>query len=278
MNTFFSILLPTYKLNYLQECIDSIMAQTYSNWELVIVNDASPEDIDSVIQKYTDTRIRYYRNAQNFGAKRLVEQWNHCLSLAKGEYIICMGDDDMLAPHCLETYAQRIADYPEVDILHGQTDIIDQYGQLVKHTPVRPAWESAMSLLYNRTYHYFHQFIGDFCYKKEALQACGGFYYLPYAWGSDNISAVRAAEKAGIANTEEVVFYYRDNSESITRSTHTWGKLRAIWLEAFWVRRFLQQPVSTIIDKQYQHTLRNHLWVNTLRKCYYVLYRTWHRH
>lgn len=278
MNTFFSILLPTYKLNYLQECIDSILAQTYSNWELVIVNDASPEDIESIIQKYTDTRIRYYRNAQNFGAKRLVKQWNHCLSLAKGEYVICMGDDDMLAPHCLETYAQLIADYPEVAILHGQTDIIDQYGQPVKHTPVRPAWESAMSLLYNRTYHYFHQFIGDFCYEKEALQAGGGFYDLPYAWGSDNISAVRAAEKAGIANTEEVVFYYRDNGESITRSTHTWGKLRAIWLEAFWVRRFLQQPVSTKKDKQYQHTLRNHLWVNTLRKSYYVLYHTWHRH
>ena len=278
MSTFFSILLPAYKSRFLKECIDSVMAQTYSNWELVIVNDASPEDIESIIQKYTDTRIRYYRNAQNFGAKRLVKQWNHCLSLAKGEYVICMGDDDMLAPHCLETYAQLIADYPEVAILHGQTDIIDQYGQPVKHTPVRPAWESAMSLLYNRTYHYFHQFIGDFWYEKEALQACGGFYDLPYAWGSDNISAVRAAEKAGIANTEEVVFYYRDNGESITRSTHTWGKLRAIWLEAFWVRRFLQQPVSTKKEKQYQHTLRNHLWVNTLRKNYYVLYHTWHRH
>lgn len=278
MSTFFSILLPAYKSRFMKECIDSVMAQTYSNWELVIVNDASPEDLDSIVLQYNDARIHYYKNKQNYGAKHLVHQWNYCLSLAKGEYVICMGDDDRLKPDCLEQYAQLIARYPDVAILHGQTDIIDEHGGLLRHTPSRLEFESAMSLLYHRIVDRRPQFIGDFCYRTEELREQGGFYYLPYAWGSDNISAVRAAEKAGIANTEEVVFYYRDNGESITRSTHTWGKLRAIWLEAFWVRRFLQQPVSTKKDKQYQHTLRNHLWVNTLRKSYYVLYHTLHRH
>ena len=271
MNTFFSILLPTYKLNYLQECIDSILAQTYSNWELVIVNDASPEDIESIIQKYTDTRIRYYRNAQNFGAKRLVKQWNHCLSLAKGEYVICMGDDDMLAPHCLETYAQLIADYPEVAILHGQTDIIDQYGQPVKHTPVRPAWESAMSLLYNRTYHYHHQFVGDFCYRRKDLIAQGGFYYLPYAWGSDDITALLAAKENGIANTQEVVFLYRDNRHSITRSSHPLGKIKAILREMRWKRQFTALPCPNQEDEKKRKELRRGLCHHTLKKIYYVL-------
>ena len=59
MNILFSILLPTYKCQYLKECIDSILGQTYPNWELIIVNDASPEDIDSVVQSYADERIHY---------------------------------------------------------------------------------------------------------------------------------------------------------------------------------------------------------------------------
>ena len=59
MSTLFSILLPTYKRRYLQECIDSVLAQTYTNWELIIVNNASPEDIDGIVAQYTDPRIRY---------------------------------------------------------------------------------------------------------------------------------------------------------------------------------------------------------------------------
>ena len=144
MSTFFSILLPAYKCRYLKECIDSILGQTYPNWELIIVNDASPEDIDSVVQTYTDQRIHYYKNAHNFGAKRLVEQWNHCLRLAKGEYVICMGDDDRLKPDCMEQYAQLIARYPDVAILHGQTDIIDEQGSLLRHTPKRSEIESVV--------------------------------------------------------------------------------------------------------------------------------------
>lgn len=276
MSTFFSILLPAYKSSFLQECIDSIIAQTYTDWELIIVNDASPEDIDSVIENYSDPRIRYYKNAQNIGAERLVNQWNHCLSYAKGEYVICMGDDDKLLPHCLATYAELIHCYPEVEIFHGQTDIIDENGKVIRHTAIRPEKESAMSLLYGRTYRYHHQYIGDFCFQREKLQTAGGFYYLPYAWGSDEISAVRAAEEHGIVNSKDVVFYYRDNDGSITRHPHTFGKIIATLQEAKWIRNFLRKPVRNSIDKEFQKTLRHYLIRNTLRKCYYIVYHSIH--
>lgn len=64
----FSILIPAFKQQYLQECIESILAQTYRDFEIVIVNDASPEDLDSIVNSFTDFRIRYYVN------KKIVEQ------------------------------------------------------------------------------------------------------------------------------------------------------------------------------------------------------------
>ena len=276
MNATFSILLPVYKSCFLQECIDSIMTQTYAHWELIIVNDASPESsaIDALIHQYKDKRIQYSTNQQNIGALHVVRQWNLCLSYAKGDYVICMGDDDKLHPHCLATYANLIARYPDVDIFHGQTDIIDENGKVIRHTAIRPEKESAMSLLYGRTYRYHHQFIGDFCFQRKKLQAAGGFYYLPYAWGSDEISSVRAAEEHGIANTKDVVFYYRDNDGSITRHPHTFGKLKATLLEAKWIRNFLLKPVQNTIDKDYQKTLQRYLIRNTLRKCYYIVYHS----
>ena len=92
----FTIGIPAYKSTFLKECIDSILAQDYSNFELIIVNDASPEDIDSIVSSYNDKRIRYYKNERNFGAEHVVDNWNKCLAYATGDYFVLMGDDDKM--------------------------------------------------------------------------------------------------------------------------------------------------------------------------------------
>lgn len=268
----FSILLPVYKAQYLRECIDSIIAQTYTDWELIIINDASPEPIDAIISTYSDPRIRYYVNETNIGGKDLVRQWNTCLVEAKGDYCICMGDDDKMMPSCLTIYAKYIEKYPFAEIIHGQTDIIDEQGEFVCHTTARPEWESAMSLLYHRTYNYKHQFIGDFCYACQPLKKRGGFYTLPLAWGSDDISAIIAAKKEGIVNTSEVVFLYRIHNHTISKQLHTWTKLRAIVLEAKWKKNFLRNKQNNEQDEKYRLALRKGLFIHTLRKMYYILH------
>ena len=98
--SFFSIIIPAYKPNFLKECIDSILAQTYEDFELIIVNDDSPYDLDSIIGLYNDLRICYHKNRTNYGAIDMVNNWNHCLEFVTGEYVINMGDDDKLLPNC----------------------------------------------------------------------------------------------------------------------------------------------------------------------------------
>ena len=98
----FSITIPAYKAKFLKKCIDSILCQTYDNFEVIVLNDASPEPIDEIIAGYDDQRIFYYKNDNNVGAEKVVDNWNKCLDYATGDYIICMGDDDMLMPDCLQ--------------------------------------------------------------------------------------------------------------------------------------------------------------------------------
>ena len=70
----FSFVLPAYKGRYLAESIKSILAQTVTDFELVIVNDCSPDDIAGIVADNTDDRIRYFENERNIGGNDLVAQ------------------------------------------------------------------------------------------------------------------------------------------------------------------------------------------------------------
>ena len=97
-----SVCIPTYNgSNYLKECLDSILAQTFSNFEIVIVDDHSIDDSFEIAQRYAagDGRIRVFRNKRNLG---LVNNWNHCIGLAKGEWIKFVFQDDFIELNCLE--------------------------------------------------------------------------------------------------------------------------------------------------------------------------------
>lgn len=208
----FSITIPAYKDRYLKETIDSVLAQTYQNYELIIVNDASPYNLNCIVNQYKDPRIHYFINDKNCGARNVVDNWNICLNYATGDYLICMGDDDKLTSRCLQDFADLIKKYPELDLYHARSEIIDDNSNFVCLLEKRPEWESVYSLMYNpRNTH-----LGDWLFKTETLRKNNGFYKLPYGWQSDDISAFMAAASHGVANTQEVGFQYRGNGLSIS--------------------------------------------------------------
>ena len=66
-----SIGLPIYKVDFLEQAIDSVLNQTHQDYELIILNDNSPYDVEKILNKYGDSRIRYYKNLENIGMKDL---------------------------------------------------------------------------------------------------------------------------------------------------------------------------------------------------------------
>ena len=89
-----SIAIPAYKAKYLAQAIESVLNQTFNDFELIIVNDQSPEDITSIVKSFNDRRIRYYINDKNIGGNDPVANWNKCLSYAKGEFFAMICDED----------------------------------------------------------------------------------------------------------------------------------------------------------------------------------------
>lgn len=246
-----SITVPAYKAQYLAECIDSILAQTYKNFELIIVNDASPQDIDSIVSKYDDSRIRYYKNKVGFGAEHVVGNWNKCLEYTTGDYIICMGDDDKLLPNCLEEYVKLINLFPDLDIYHGMTEIINENSDITSIQQPRPLWESVYSMLWWR-WRGRSQYIGDWLFKTDPLRDKGGFFFTKFAWGADDASAVMSAKDCGVANTYYPVFQYRVSSLTISNNTdNIWEKIASQNSVFDYYETILKKEPSSAVDKVY---------------------------
>lgn len=95
-----SVCIPTYRgAAHLRAAIDSVLAQDFRDFELVIVDDNSPDDTTTaIVNAYRDSRILYMRNATNLGPQG---NWNHCLEVARGKYFKLLPQDDELMPGCL---------------------------------------------------------------------------------------------------------------------------------------------------------------------------------
>jgi glycosyltransferase involved in cell wall biosynthesis len=253
-NIKFSVTVPSYKREFFQECIESILAQTYANFELIIVDDASPEDLVSVVKSFNDKRIRYYRNEKNCGAINVVDNWNICLSYATGDYVICMGDDDKLLPNCLEEYHNMIERFPNVAVYQAWTEIIDENGKLYDMIYALPQRESALSLMWHN-WNGRGQYIGNILFDTKKLRKNGGFYKLPLALSSDEISTYIAAESGGVVNSQIPLFQYRNSKQTITNTGNAIILLEAVKQEVAWIKQRLNIPTSNEIDNIY----KNHL-------------------
>lgn len=257
----FSIGIPAYKAKYLEECINSVLDQTYTDFEVIIINDKSPEALKDIIKKYNDPRITYYENDFNIGAENVVDNWNKCLEYAEGEFFILLGDDDILNPNYLSEFIKLMNKYPELDIYHCRSLIIGNDSQPINITPALPCFENLYEFIWHRINKHRIQFISDFVYRTVTLKKNKGFYKLPLAWGSDDISAYIACGSKGIAHTNCTVFEYRSSDITITNTGNLELKLKAILLEEEWFKQFLKNTPMPVdfSNKFYNGILLNNI-------------------
>ena len=105
-----SIITPSYNTApFIAETIESVLSQTYPNWEMIIVDDCSTDNTDEVVARYTaDSRIRYYKNEKNSGA---AFSRNFALRKARGRYIAFLDSDDLWMPEKLEKQLKFMTDH-----------------------------------------------------------------------------------------------------------------------------------------------------------------------
>lgn len=236
----YSIGIPAFKERFLEECINSIVSQNYSDFELIIVNDCSPDDIKGIVTKFNDSRIRYYENEINTGAENVIDNWNKCLNLATGDFFILMGDDDKLSPDYLSEFNMLIDRFSELDVFHCRIKIINEMSEQIGLSNFCPEFESTDDYILNCIEGRSEQFISDIVFRRSALLNNGGFYKLPLAWSSDYVSAFIACGEKGIAYTANPIFLYRKNQFNITSTSSLELKRVGIIGIENWILRYIK--------------------------------------
>ncbi|MBR5378408.1 MAG: glycosyltransferase [Bacteroidales bacterium] len=115
MNLLVSILMPVYKTaSYLREAVDSMLAQTFTDFELIVLNDCSPDNAEAILDTYDDPRIVRYKGEKNVGLSNVL---NVGLEMARGKYVARMDSDDISLPERLQIQVDFLESHPDIDLV-----------------------------------------------------------------------------------------------------------------------------------------------------------------
>lgn len=243
----FSFVLPAWKGQYLKEAIESILAQDCHDFELIVVDDCSPDNLEAIVQGFHDSRISYYRNEKNMGGKDLVEQWNHSLSYASGEYVVLATDDDLYEPAFLSSFMPLIDKHPDVELFRARILQVDADNHIMDIDTCYKEYLSKDEFVYHML-HGMRGGIPQYIFKREALLEKGGFVNFPKAWASDDATAIMMAEHGVVTSQEHLVRFRWSNINISSDKTVIKDKIGARLLFYKWLKRNLT-PIKPTSEK-----------------------------
>lgn len=170
-----SVVMPCYNAGkYIKEAIDSVLNQSYNDWELIIVNDGSTDDSLSVAESFSDKRIHIF-SQPNSGA---CVARNKGIELASGEYLKFLDADDILEKDCLKNQMEQIKTLKENQVPFGDYDNIDESGKRLSTFLFSEHQDMLDVLRTDQPYFFFkywHILISSPLLRKKDLVACGGY-------------------------------------------------------------------------------------------------------
>lgn len=246
-----SIIMPSYNTaKYIAETVQSVLAQTYQNWELIIVDDCSTDDTDEVVKPFlSDSRIRYLKNEKNSGA---AVSRNRALREAKGKWIAFLDSDDLWMPEKLEKqiafmkengYHFSYTDYMEIDEAsrpNGKT--VTGPKKITKAGMFNYCWPGCLTVMYD-------------------AETVGLIQIADIKKNNDYAMWLKVCKKADCYLLDESLAKYRKRTGSI--SNHGYMKL-VKWHYKLFREAENQNPVSSIVL-----TMRN-LFFGVIKKIKYV--------
>lgn len=231
----FSIVVPLYRtpVDYLRDVLDSVMAQTYGSWQLILVN-ASPDEkaMKQVLSEYQDARISVIDLPRN---ESIAANTNEGIRRATGDYVCFLDHDDTLSSHALEQYARAIEEHPSAGVLYCDEDILSEDGACRSDPRFKPDLNKGLLLSHNYVVHLL-------CIKRSLLEGM----QLPDAEvsGAQDYDMLLKALEAGAkpVHVPKVLYHWRSHEGSSGAARADCGK------------PYLEKACRTVVSRHLERT------------------------
>lgn len=193
---------------YLREAIDSILNQTFNDFEFLIIDDASTDSTPEILCSYHDPRIRIIRNTENLG---LTKSLNKGLKLAKGEYIARMDADDISLPERFDKQVDFLDSHPDIALVGTAKQIIDQEGNTIGtfFSLLQPQYRDFLKA--NRITH------GSIMVRQKILEKYSGYNEL-FKKSQDYALWLQMSKEYRLHNIHDVLYKQRIHQKSVSKT------------------------------------------------------------
>lgn len=272
-----AIIIPAYKRRFLHATLKSIAEQNNNNFTLYVGDDASPEDLESVVRSYEHSiKLVYHRFAHNLGKSDLAGHWERCINLSSEPLIWLFSDDDIMPPNGIERVVSASQKYGTEKVMFRlPLSVIDAEGNVISENPPFTSFEkiSGYDFLLGKMGKGMHTAAIEYIFSRDVWLNSGGFVKFPMAWCSDDATWAAFADYTGgmIALPGVSVGWRNAEGQNISNSTcFDREKLKATRLFLKWMH---DRYASHKGDKALGNALKNYISVilqHSVRKNYTV--------
>lgn len=218
MNPAVTVLMPVYNgEKYLKDTIESVLSQTFLDYEFLIIDDCSTDHSERIIEEYNDTKIRFFRNEKNLGQTKTL---NKGIKLARGNFIARCDQDDINYPTRLSMQYEYLISNPKVALLGTAVNFINQEGK---------------NLYFNPIVRHHNKILEKFCmgnpimhssvmFNRKIIMNLNG-YSTDFMICQDADLWLKIARENIIDNLAERLVSIRIHNDQVTRNNH-YDKLR----------------------------------------------------
>lgn len=259
-----TVMMMTYNAQqYLREAIESILNQTYKNFELVTYDDGSTDQTPNIIHSYKDSRIRYIRSKKNHG---VAYARSHALPLARGEYVAVQDADDISYPNRLEKQVAYLDRHKDIVLLGSSYEIINCQGHLVNtiYVPTDPisiSWHLLFGGCFANS---------SVMFRLDKILEIGRYDEKVLA-GADYDLLIRIGAKYKLKQLKEVLVKHRDHSFSLDQVEPSEVKKHYVLSIGRSITGLIGSPVSYGVAECF-HGNRQNVSISNLKKAYAI---TW---